>query len=118
MSKLNFTTIDEYISQFPESIQQKLQQVRAAIKKASPEAEETIKYAMPAFTLNGNLVFFAAYKKHIGVFSAPTGAAAFKKELAAYKTGRGSVQFPLDKPMPLQLITRMVKYRAKMNTEK
>ncbi len=112
------TDIDEYIAAFPKEVQVALKQVRAAVKKAAPKAEEAIKYAMPAFVLHSNLVFFAAFKKHIGFYSAPTGKAEFKKDFAPYKTGRGSVQFPLDEPMPLKLITKMVKYRVKQNQEK
>ena len=110
--------IDEYIAGFPSNVQKMLKQVRATIKKAAPSAEEAIKYSMPAFVLNGNLVFFSAYKSHIGFYPVPTGNEAFKKDLSAYKTGKGSVQFPLDKPMPLDLITKIVKYRVMQNMEK
>jgi uncharacterized protein YdhG (YjbR/CyaY superfamily) len=110
--------IDEYIAGFPENIQKILEQIRATVKKAAPDAEETIKYAMPTFTLNGNLVYFAAFKNHIGFYPAPTGDEAFKKDLSVYKTGKGSVQFPIDKPMPLNLITKIVKLRVKKNLEK
>lgn len=111
-------TIDEYIAGFPENVQKILQQVRATVHKAAPGAEETIKYTMPTFMLHGNLVGFAAWKNHIGFYPAPTGNPAFKKELAGYKTGRGSVQFPLDKPMPLRLITRIVKFQIERNLAK
>lgn len=111
--------IDEYIAGFPKDVQKILGQVRATIKKAAPDAEETISYAMPTFTLQGRyLVYFAGYKNHIGIYPAPTGNGAFKKELSVYKTGKGSVQFPLDKPMPLSLITKIVKFRIKENLEK
>ena len=110
--------IDEYIAGFPEDIREILQQVRGAIKKAAPAAAETISYAIPTFTLNGNLVHFAAFKNHIGFYPAPTGIEEFKKELSAYKGAKGSVQFPLDKPMPLNLISKIVKYRVKKNLEK
>jgi uncharacterized protein YdhG (YjbR/CyaY superfamily) len=106
-------SIDEYIAGFPEDIQQLLQQVRTAIKKVAPGAEETIKYAIPTFVLNGNLVHFAAFKNHIGFYPAPTGMKEFKKDLSKYKTGKGSVQFPIDKPIPIGLITKIVKYRVK-----
>ncbi|MEJ7739844.1 MAG: DUF1801 domain-containing protein [Chitinophagaceae bacterium] len=109
--------IDEYIAGFPEDIQKMLKQIRATIRKAAPHAEETIKYAMPTFTLNGNLVHFAAYKNHIGFYPVPTGIEAFKKELSIYKGAKGSVQFPLDKPMPLNLIAKIVKFRVKENLE-
>src|SRR6476469_2494291 len=111
-------TIDAYIAGFPTGIQKMLQQVRATIKKAAPQAAETIKYAMPTFTLNGNLVHFAAFKNHIGFYPAPMGIEAFKKELSVYKSAKGSVQFPIDKPMPLHLISRIVKFRVKHNMEK
>lgn len=110
--------IDEYIAGFPKDIQRMLKQIRATVKKAAPGAKETIKYAMPTFTGNGNLVHFAAFKNHIGFYPAPTGMKAFEKELAVYKTGRGSVQFPLDKPMPLDLVTRIVKLRVEKDAER
>lgn len=110
--------IDEYISDFPNDVQKMLKDIRATIKKAAPKAEEAIKYAMPTFVLHGNLVHFAAYKNHIGFYPAPMGIQAFKKELSVYEGGKGSVQFPLDKPMPLVLIAKIVKYRVMMNEEK
>ena len=111
--------IDAYIAGFPEEVQTALEQVRAAIKKAAPEATETIKYAMPTFILNGNLVHFAAYKTHIGLYPVPTGVEAFDKMLAPYQTsGKGTVQFPLDKPMPVALIGKIVQYQVKRNMEK
>ena len=110
--------IDEYISGFPPDVQQMLQQVRVTIKEAAPGAEETIKYAMPTFTYKGNLVYFAAFKKHIGFYPVPTGNDAFEKELSSYKTGKGSVQFLFDRPMPLTLIRRLVKFWVQRNTEK
>lgn len=111
-------SIDAYIASFPEPVQKKLQQVRGAIQKAAPDAKETIKYAMPTFTLNGNLAHFAAFQHHIGFYPAPTGIEAFQKELSPYKTGKGSIQFPLDQPMPLELIKKMVEFRAKENLDK
>jgi len=111
--------IDEYISAFPEEVQVILEQVRGTIKKAAPMAEETISYAMPAFRDSGGiLVYFAAYKKHIGFYALPTGNEAFQKELSVYKSGKGSIQFPIDQPMPLDLITRIVGYRVQENLEK
>src|SRR5258708_3622930 len=118
MKNTHATDIDEYIAGFPKDIQQMLEDVRAAIRKAAPEAEEAIKYAIPTFTLNGNLVHFAAFKNHIGFYPTPTGIASFAKELSAYKGAKGSVQFPLDKPMPLTLISRIVKFRVKKNRER
>lgn len=111
-------TIDEYITGFPENIQEILQSVRATIQKAAPDAKEAIRYAIPTFTLNGNLVHFAAFKNHVGFYPAPAGMEAFDEELFPYKTGKGSVQFPLDKPMPLFLISRIVALRVKTNLEK
>ena len=104
-------TIDEYIAGFPKEVQKILQQVRATIKKAAPAATEKISYAIPTFFLNKNLVHFAAFKNHIGFYPTPTGSEAFKKELALYKSGKGSAQFPIDQPMPLDLIAKIVQYR-------
>lgn len=110
--------IDEYIAEFPKDVQKILEQVRATIKKAAPTAEEKISYGIPTFTLNGNLVHFGGFKNHVGFYPTPTGTEAFEKELSVYKTGKGSIQFPLDKPMPLNLITKIVKFRVKKNLEK
>lgn len=119
MSPEKPTTIPEYFSAFPAETQAIMQQVRETIKKAAPGAEELISYAMPAYKLNGRaLVYFAGYKNHIGFYATPTGHEEFKKELSVYKQGKGSVQFPLDKPMPLDLIKRIVKFRVKENLEK
>lgn len=112
------STVDEYISSFPQDVQDVLQQVRAVIRKAAPTAEETIAYAMPAYKLNGPLVYFAGYKGHIGFYATPTGHEAFKKELSKYKEGKGSVQFPLSEPMPSKLIEKIVKFRVKENLAK
>jgi len=111
-------TIDEYISGFPVDVQVVLEQVRKTIRKAAPEAEETISYAMPAFRFHGMLVYFAAFKNHIGFYTLPSGNEAFQKEISAYITGRGSIQFPLDKPIPLRLISKIVKFRVKENLQK
>ena len=109
--------IDNYIAAFPKDVQEILEQVRATIKNAAPKAEETISYGIPTFKLNMvYLIYFAGFKKHIGIYPAPTGIKAFKKEFSPYKTGKGSVQFPLDKPMPLKLITQIVKFRIKENS--
>ena len=110
--------IDEYIATFPTDIQEILEQVRATVKKAAPEAKEAIKYAMPTFILNGNLVHFAAFKNHIGLYPTPGGIEAFQKELSVYKTAKGSIQFPLQQPMPLDLITKIVQYRVKENVKR
>ena len=109
---------DEYISGFPKDIRERLQQVRTAIRKAAPRAEEVISYAMPAYRYHGMLVFFAAFKSHIGFYATPTGHAAFKKELSVYKQGKGSVQFPFSQPLPIKLITKIVKFRMKENLER
>ena len=111
-------SIDDYIATFPKDVQKILQAVRTTIRKAAPTAEETINYQMPTFKLNGNLVHFAGYKNHIGFYPAPSGIEAFKKELSIYKGAKGSVQFPIDKPMPLDLITKIVKFRVSENSKK
>jgi uncharacterized protein YdhG (YjbR/CyaY superfamily) len=116
--KNRFETIDEYIKAFPENVQKILQKIRETIKETEPEAEEAISYQIPTFKLNGNLVHFAAFKNHIGFYPTPTGAEKFKKALSNYKTGKGSVQFPLDKPMPLSLIKKIVQYRVKENLKR
>ena len=118
MNKAVPKNIDEYIADYPANIQKLLEQVRAAIKEAAPKAEEKIGYGIPTFTLNGNLVHFGAYKTHIGFYATPTGHEAFKKELAVYKQGKGSVQFPIDQPMPLKLINQIVKFRVAENLKK
>jgi uncharacterized protein YdhG (YjbR/CyaY superfamily) len=110
--------VDEYIAGFEKHIQNILEQIRTTIKKAAPKVEEVISYGMPGYKLHGMLVYFAAYKKHIGFYATPTGHSAFKKELSEYKQGKGSVQFPLDKPMPLALISKIVQFRAKENLNK
>ena len=110
--------IDEYIASFPKGVQEILEKIRAIIRKAAPDAEEAIKYQMPTFILNGNLVHFAAFKKHIGFYPTPTGIDEFKEDLSAYKGAKGSVQFPLDQPIPFDLIGRIVKFRVKESLEK
>lgn len=111
--------IDEYIDRYPNDVQALLQKIRSAIKKAAPGAEEKISYLIPAFTLNGRyLIYFAAFKKHVSLYPAPRGAEKFKKELSAYKGGKGTVQFPLDKPIPFGLIGRIVKFKVKENLER
>lgn len=108
-------TIDEYIAGFPADVQDVLQKIRRTIHEAAPEATEKISYQMPTFYLKGNLVHFAAFKEHIGFYPVPTGIEKFKKELSVYKQGKGSAQFPLDQPMPYELITKIVKFRVKEN---
>jgi uncharacterized protein YdhG (YjbR/CyaY superfamily) len=110
--------IDDYIARFPRDVQETLQQVRRTIRKAAPDAEETIKYQIPTFTLHGNLVHFAAYEKHIGVYPAPRGNPKFKDILSGYEGGKGTVRFPLDKPIPLDVIGKIVKFRVEENLKK
>jgi len=110
--------IDEYIAGCPQEIQGKLKELRATIKKAAPGAEEKISYHLPAFNLNGILVYFAAQSRHIGFYPTSSGVAAFKKEITGYKTSKGAIQFPLDKSLPLELIARIVKFRVRENAER
>jgi len=114
-----FRTIDEYIKIFPQDVQSILERMRQTIRKAAPEAVEAISYQMPAFKLNGkSLVYFAGYKNHVGFYPVPSGIKAFKKELSQYKTGKGSVQFPIDKPVPHDLVKKIVIFRVKENMKK
>jgi uncharacterized protein YdhG (YjbR/CyaY superfamily) len=111
--------IDEYIAGFPNNVQEILEKIRMTIRKAARGAEETISYQIPTFTLKGKyLVYFAAYKKHIGLYPAPRGVQKFAKELSAYEGGKGTVRFPFDKPIPFGLISRIVKFRVKQNLER
>jgi uncharacterized protein YdhG (YjbR/CyaY superfamily) len=112
------TTIDEYIAQFPEVVQHILARIRAVIQESAPEAVERISYQMPAFYLKGNLVYFGAHKHHIGFYPTGSGVEAFKEELSAYKGSKGAVQFPLDKPIPYDLISKIVKFRVAENLKK
>lgn len=109
------SNITEYISQFPETTQEKLLEIYNIIKQTAPEAIEKISYGMPTFFLHSNLVHFAAYKNHIGFYPAPSGLEKFQEEISKYKHSKGAVQFPLDKPLPKKLITQIVKYRAQQN---
>lgn len=118
MGTNNFTTIDEYISSFPEEIQKLLQTIREEIHNVAPEAEETISYGMPAFKQNGILVYFAAFKNHIGFYPTSSGIEAVKEKLSGYKFSKGAVQFPINKPLPLDLIADITKFRLKENLEK
>ena len=112
------STVDEYIAQFPEDVRQILAQLRALIKELAPAATERMAYGMPGYYLNGPLVYFAGFQHHIGFYPIPSGVEAFKEELAAYKSAKGSVQFPLGKPMPFDLIGRIVSYRLAENLAK
>jgi uncharacterized protein YdhG (YjbR/CyaY superfamily) len=108
-------SVDEYISRFPATVRAKLQQLRRVIRAAAPGAKETISYQIPAFMQNGPLVYFAAYENHIGFYPTSSGISNFKHELAEYKSGRGSVRFPMDKPLPFGLVGRIVKFRVAEN---
>lgn len=113
-----FKDTDDYISTFPEDVQQKLQQIRSIIKKAVPKAQEVISYNMPAFKQNSVLVYFAGAKNHIGFYPTPSPIEAFQKELAAYKTSKGAIQFPLEEALPAGLITKIVKFRVEQDLQK
>ena len=110
--------IDEYISGFPKEVQKSLEEMRATIQKAAPKAEEAIKYGMPTYVLNGNMLSFGAYKTHIGFYPAPTEVKEFEKELSKYAASKATARFPLDKPLPLALVGKMVRYLANRRTEK
>jgi len=116
--KKAYKTIDEYIRTYPEPVQKMLKELREVIKKEAPGAQEKISYQMPTFFLNGNLVHFAAYDHHVGFYPTPSGIEAFKSELSVYKNAKGSVQFPIDKPLPFELIKEIVRFRVEENTRK
>ena len=111
-------TIDEYIAGFPPDIQDKLEKIRETIREAAPDAIETISYQIPTFKLEGNLVHFAAFKKHIGFYPAPSGIAQFDEQLSRYKRAKGSIRFPLDEPIPYALISEIVRFRVRENLER
>lgn len=114
-----FKTVDDYIKSFPPDTQNLLESIRQTIRKAAPEAKESISYHMPAFKLNGKiLIYFAAFEHHIGFYPLPSGTELFERELSPYKTGKGSIQFPLDKPVPYDLVEKIVLFRAKENLGK
>lgn len=117
-NKTGFSSIDEYIATFPPYVQEKLEQMRATIRAAAPDAVEKVSYGMPTFALKGNLVHFGAFKTHIGFYPTPGGIEKFKDELAGYKSAKGSVQFPLDEPLPLDLVRRIVEFRVAENLGK
>lgn len=110
--KNTFQSIDEYIKTFPEEVQAILQELRKTIRETAPDANEKISYQIPTFYLNGNLVHFAAYKNHIGFYPGASGIAKFKKEIDKYKNAKGSVQFPIDQPLPFDLVRKIVKFRV------
>jgi len=116
--KRDFNSIDEYIAAFPEDIQKILGELRATIKASAPDAGEKISYQMPTFALKGNLVHFAAWKNHIGFYPTSTGTQAFKKELSIYESSKGAVRFPIEQPLPLELISKIVKFRVTENLKK
>lgn len=111
-------SVEEYIAGFPAEVQEILQQVRETVSEAAPDAEEAIKYGIPTLTLEGNLVHFGAFKKHIGFYPTPSGLEQFKDELAGYEGSKGAVRFPLDRPIPFDLIREIVKFRVKENLER
>lgn len=117
-NKTGFNSIDEYIATFPAEIQKILQELRAVIQAAAPEAVEKISYQMPTFDLKGNLVHFAAFKQHIGFYPTPSGIEAFKDELSKYQGAKGSIRFPIDQPLPLELIGKIIKLRVAENLKK
>ena len=111
-------TMDEYIAAFPKEVQDILEKMRGTIRKSAPQAEEAISYGIPTFKLNGNLVHFAAFKNHIGFYPTPSAIVAFKKELSLYRQAKGSVQFPIDQPIPFDLVKKIVRYRVGENLDK
>lgn len=115
---MKITSSDKYISKFSKDVQKLLLSMRQTIRNAAPDAEESIKYGIVTYVLNGNLIHFGGFKKHIGFYPAPSGIKVFEKELSVYKTSKGAIQFPLDKPLPLKLITKIVKFRVKENLTK
>ncbi len=115
IDRAEFTTIDEYIAMFPAETQRLLAELRATIRAAAPKAQEKISYRMPTFAQAGNLVHFAAHKEHIGFYPAPSGIEAFRDELAPYESSKGAVRFPIDRPLPLDLIRRIVEFRVAEN---
>jgi uncharacterized protein YdhG (YjbR/CyaY superfamily) len=117
-NKIVYHTIDEYIALFPEDIQKILKELRAVIKAAAPDAEEKISYQMPTFAQKGNVVHFAALKNHIGFYPTPSGIQAYHDELSIYEGSKGAIRFPIDKPLPLELISKIVKFRVAENLKK
>jgi len=116
--RTRFNTIDEYIETFPANVQSVLKELRQTIRKAAPKAEETISYRIPTFRLNGNLVHFGAFKNHVGFFPTSTPIRSFRKELFRYEVSKGTIRFPMNEPLPLSLISRIVKFRVKENLAK
>jgi uncharacterized protein YdhG (YjbR/CyaY superfamily) len=117
-SKIEFTSVDDYIAAQPDNFRASLEKLRQTIRKAAPDAEEVISYQMPAFKFHGMLVYFAAFKNHISFFPTSSGVQAFKDRLASFQTSKGTIKFPLDKPIPLKLVSDIVKFRMKENLDK
>lgn len=115
MINIKFKLVDEYIMYFPKETQSPLNEMRKTIKKAAPEADQKISYNMPAFFQNGVLVYYAAYKNHIGFYPLPSGVKKFQKEISKYKSSKGAIQFPIDEPLPVKLITKIVRFRLEEN---
>lgn len=113
--ELSYSTVNEYVSLFPKDVQEKLLVMRRAIKEAAPGAEERISYRMPAYFMNGPLVYFAAFKNHIGFYPTASGIVTYKEEFRPYKSGKGSVQFPMDEPLPIELVKRVVRFKVEEN---
>jgi uncharacterized protein YdhG (YjbR/CyaY superfamily) len=118
MNTEKFKTVDEYLASFPAGTKKILLSIRNKIKETAPQAQEVISYNMPAYKLNGVLLYFAGYRKHIGFYPTASGITAFEKELGAYKYSKGAIQFPIDKPLPFDLISRIIKHRVKENKSK
>lgn len=118
VTRKRFETIDEYIATFPKNVQNILEEMRKVIKESAPESEEAISYGMPTFKLKGNLVHFAAYKNHIGFYPTPSAIEAFKEDLSSYKSSKGAVQFLIDKPIPFELVKKIVIFRVEENLAK
>jgi uncharacterized protein YdhG (YjbR/CyaY superfamily) len=117
-SRSQFKTMDEYIAEFPKNVRDTLGELRRVIRESAPEAEEAMSYGIPTFKLNGNLVHFAAFKNHIGFYPTPSAIDAFIKELSRYKLAKGTVQFPIDEPIPFDLVRKIVRYRVNENIER
>jgi uncharacterized protein YdhG (YjbR/CyaY superfamily) len=117
-TRKSFKTVDDYIDSYPEEVRKRLQAIRSVVRELAPEAEERISYGMPAFFLNGHLVYFAGFARHIGFFPGANGVAAFASELSKFKHAKGSIRFPLDEPLPEGLIKQIVKYKLEENTKK
>ena len=118
MTPSTSSEIDRYLSKFPKEIKEKLEQIRGIVKRIAPAAEEVISYKMPSFKLHGMLVWYNAHSNHIGLYPRASGVAVFSTELSSYKTSKGAIQFPLDEPLPLDLITRIIQYRVEENLKK